>query len=181
MYEDVMLDIETLGRRPGCVVLSIGAVAFNSEGVAPNGFYCEIDKASCVERGMRTDPETIKWWESQSPKAKAVLDPNNPNAVPVNIALTMFAGWLSSFGKDVRVWGNGASFDNAILGEAYEICGLKTPWKYSNNRCYRTLRALLPDINDCAAALGVPHNAIDDARYQAQHAVMRMRELERSC
>ena len=43
-----MADFETLGVRPTSAVLSLGAVAFNSEGVLEDTFYVNIDSADCI-------------------------------------------------------------------------------------------------------------------------------------
>ena len=51
--------------------------------------------------------------------------------------------------------------------------GLKNPIKYRNQRDYRTLKALYPDV--IAEFTGTKHNALDDAIHQAKHAVAIMR------
>lgn len=74
--------------------------------------------------------------------------------------------------KDSRLlWGNGSDFDNVILASAYRSCNLEVPWKFWNNRCYRTVKALRPDIKIHRS--GTYHNALDDAVSQAEH-LMRM-------
>lgn len=50
MSKDVMVDLETLGTRPGCKILSIGAVEFgvgpdyNEDGLGAE-FYVEVQRA----------------------------------------------------------------------------------------------------------------------------------------
>jgi hypothetical protein len=68
----------------------------------------------------------------------------------------------------MRLWGNGASFDNAILAHAYARCGATPPWKFWNDRCYRTVAALTATPRQQG---GTHHNALDDARSQAEHLI----------
>lgn len=66
-----------------------------------------------------------------------------------------------------KMWGNGAAFDNAILANAYRAAGIKQPWELWNDRCYRTICAYYPGCPRNQP--GTPHNALDDARSQAEH------------
>ncbi|ENO08979.1 exonuclease family protein [Escherichia coli O157:H43 str. T22] len=71
----------------------------------------------------------------------------------------------------VQVWGNGANFDNTILRRSYERQGIPCPWRYYNDRDVRTIVELGKAIDfDARTAIpfeGERHNALDDARYQA--------------
>jgi hypothetical protein len=110
---DVMVDLETLGTLPGSVLLSIGAVGFNEMEVVESlesEFYAVIKRESCEELGLKTSGSTLKWWESQTEEARRVL--TDPSAVDLLTALNDFNEYLSSFPGDVRIWGNGANFDN---------------------------------------------------------------------
>jgi hypothetical protein len=71
------------------------------------------------------------------------------------------------------VWGNGASFDCVILGNAYRAVGDEPPWKYFNERCYRTAKAMLPAVP--FERIGTHHHALDDAASQAQHLIKMLR------
>lgn len=169
--QDVMTDLETLGQGPGCVILSIGAVAFDPVlGVAEQGFYQVIDTKSCLDAGLIIDEATQQWWDEQSPEAKQVLDNANNAllALPLSSALKRFNEYVSAHGaENVKVWGNGAAFDNAILSYAYKAAGVEPAWKFWNDRCYRTVKAMVPQIK--LARQGTHHNALDDAVSQAHH------------
>ncbi len=84
-------------------------------------------------------------------------------------AIHQLSEWISHhFDKDVvKIWGNGADFDNVILTSAYKRNDLELPWRYTNNRCYRTLKSLYPEIK--LERSGTHHNALDDAISQANH------------
>jgi hypothetical protein len=170
MMFDVMVDLETLGTRAGCTVLSIGAVAFDSTTMQLGAeMYAVIARKSCRDAGLHEDEDTVAWWSAQSVEARAVLDAAE-SGIPLSHAMTMLTNYLAQFGLgNVRVWGNGADFDNAMLITCYSVVGEKQPWKYSNNRCYRTLKSMYPQV--ALVRQGVYHNALDDAKSQALHAM----------
>jgi hypothetical protein len=65
MSSDIMIDLETLGLQPGCVLLSLGAAAFSlhESGSLGDTFHCNINRTSCVKLGMFIDPST-SWLRS---------------------------------------------------------------------------------------------------------------------
>lgn len=172
-----MVDLETLGNTPGCVVLSIGAVQFFPEGgnyaIAPEGFYEVLNTADCKDRYLAEDPDTVAWWERQSEEAQRVrhLAADPKTSVPLALALEKFNNYIGAIGgkRSVCIWGNGADFDNAILAVAYKMAGIAPAWEFWNNRCYRTLKNIAPGPK--LERVGTYHNALDDARSQALHAV----------
>lgn len=178
MSKHVMVDLETLGSRPGCAILSIGAVEFNHlTGKLGEEFYCVVNRKSCAVAGLVEDADTLAWWGRQNAQAQAVIKEAGEAADTIADALTRFTAYLSKYGlAQVRVWGNGSDFDNAILAVAFDKAGLKFPWKFWNNRCFRTLKSLNPDVPMPRG--GVYHNALDDAKTQANAAIQMMREAQ---
>lgn len=61
-----------------------------------------------------------------------------------------------------------------MLASAYRRDGSKTPWRYTNDRCYRTIKSLYPHIP--MERTGTHHNAADDAASQAAHLIAIMGE-----
>lgn len=171
MISDVMVDLETLGNTPGCVILSIGAIGFDPvRGEIGDTYYRVINKQSCLDAGLHIDRDTEAWWRKQSPEAREVLTEAETSEFALADTLQHFAvGLIRTFGENVRIWGNGADFDNAIMAVAYRQCGIRLPWKFWNNRCYRTLKEQHPGVK--LARTGTYHNALDDARTQAIHAL----------
>lgn len=170
--EHVMIDLETLGRRAGCSILSIGAVAFDpvTKQLGPE-FYVVVNRFSCSIMNLHEDPETIRWWEGQSAEARKILmEVDGTCGESLIDALKKLSEYLSQFGLGkVKIWGNGSDFDNSILAHCYAQIGKDTPWLFWNNRCYRTLKSLKPDIK--MVRQGTYHNALDDAKSQAVHAI----------
>lgn len=173
--KDVMVDLETLGQTPGCAILSIGAIAFDPfKGVTGNEFYTVINTESCLKSGLDTDQSTIDWWAKQEEAARSVLMEAANSGESLAAALTSFQNFLAQYRlSNVLVWGNGSDFDNAILACAYRAVGSQLPWKFWNNRCYRTLKNLKPSMGP--KRVGTYHNALDDARTQALHAMELLR------
>lgn len=62
MKNRYMLDIETLGTRPGSVVFEIGCVLFDEHRII-NGFEVIIDIENAKTWGLFEEPETLAWWE----------------------------------------------------------------------------------------------------------------------
>jgi hypothetical protein len=164
---DVMVDLETLGTVPGSVILSIGAVAFDEMEVAAEGFYVPIRRVDCELAGLSTSSETLAWWEKQTPEARKVLA--DPTGVSLAEALNSFNDYLEQFGDTVSIWGDGANFDNPLLAVAYDKASIRPAYKFWNERCYRTVKNQYPDVK--LARTGTHHNALDDARCQAEHLV----------
>ena len=168
---NVMLDLETLGNNSNSVIVSIGAVMFDSTVVDENGyFYANVDPESCVQAGLKMDASTVMWWMQQSDQARSAF---NVGSSPLAAALIDFSNWIP---PGSTVWGNGATFDNVILSNAYLATGIPKPWKYNGDRCYRTLKALYQNIKADARS-GVYHNALDDAIHQAKHASKILRHI----
>lgn len=163
--QDVMVDLETLGNGPNSVITAIGAVKFDMLGLGGE-YYHIVDAQSCVDAGLQMDVSTVMWWMRQSEAARAELV---REGLPLSIALQKFTGWLGPNADSIRVWGNGASFDNVILGNAYRKTGLEQPWKFYNDRCYRTVKNMYPLIE--LERTGTAHNALDDAKTQAAHLI----------
>jgi exodeoxyribonuclease VIII len=162
MKTRIMLDLETLGNRAGAVIVAVGAVKFG-DGEVLDTFYERVDAESCIDLGMAMDVSTVFWWMKQNEAARKEIA--RPGGRAIREVLELFALWASD--EDAEVWGNGASFDNAILSEAYALAKIRRPWQFWNDRCYRTVKGLRP--TDRVAEVGVKHNALDDAFSQAVH------------
>lgn len=160
---NIMLDLETLGTKPGCSIISIGAVRMDMRDYEiVDRFHCGIDPTSCEAFGLKMEASTVSWWLDDQRDA-ARHEWNGMDLVDLATALEGFAGWM----KDTSpVWGNGANFDNVILRAAYEAAGMSCPFGFAMDRCFRTLKSTFPVEYD---RKGTHHNALDDATTQAQH------------
>ena len=176
MTKHVMLDLETLGTGPTSAVISIGAAAFDPWGKADSitqTFDQHVNIESAMKYG-RVDAGALKFWVLHAPDSArvALRVGQREKAVDLDEALIGFTDWLNfavrpdgALTDSVCVWGDGATFDNVLLRNAYTVTGLDCPWGYRMDRCFRTLKNMSkykPKTFD-----GTAHDAADDARHQA--------------
>lgn len=156
----VQIDIETLSQKKTAAVVSIGAVKFNDKEILDT-FYINISPMSCKEAGLYIQQESIEWWKSQKPEAYAALKNNRKSLTE---ALTEFKIWYGP--KSVPTWANSNSFDCVILENAYNSINVACPWKFYDERCFRTFKAMFKSDFKLE---GTAHNALDDAIYQTKY------------
>jgi len=168
---DLMIDFETLGKTPDCVVVSIGAVFFDEEtGLLGDTFYMIFEMDSQLEKGRKIDPDTLKWWFSQSGAAKKIF---HEKAKPTLEVLTTFVKWVEAHGtvSKIKPWGNGSSFDISIFEDLLRDYKVKIPWLYYNTFDLRTFKRYVANNEKVDKSIGVDHNALDDAMNQARYVI----------
>ncbi|EPD7365295.1 3'-5' exoribonuclease domain-containing protein [Escherichia coli] len=165
----LMIDLETMGKNPDAPIISLGAIFFDPQtGEMGPEFSKTIDLDTA---GGVIDRDVIKWWLKQSREAQSAI---LTDEIPLDDALLQLREFIdeNSCGFYVRVWGNGANFDNVILRRSYERQGIPCPWRYCNDRDVRTIvelgNSIGFDVRMTIPFEGVPHNALDDARHQAK-------------
>ena len=165
---NLMLDIETLGTNPNAIVLSIGAVFFTKGGLKET-FYVELNKEDQVSRGRRSTPSTVEWWNTRGIPIPGDASCNN------TVVLKQLQEFINDgqifHGKDVKVWGNGSSFDVTIMEHLFSIYNIEAPWKFFNVRDVRTIVDLYPK---CRPREENPHHALEDAKNQAKWVIKAM-------
>lgn len=180
----VFLDLETYSTRPNAAILAIGAVCVNLLGE-------EIDRVKIlvyVQDAMKNghvDPRTVQWWNEQSDEAKRLTFDDGERHSLVE-ALAQYHDWHRALGEVAGVWGNGATFDCAILRSAYATVSGEfpqgCPWDHWLERDVRTVVALgegakLPNFKKDTKFTGTPHNCVDDAAHQAKYTTEIIRGL----
>jgi hypothetical protein len=174
---DIMLDLETLGTKPGCVVLSIGALAFNplvEEVTKPeNGtlvFYQNVTIFDQLLLGLTPNPQTVEWWAIQSEEAKRAL---TTDKITLQGALFRFGNWCSKLPGPTqgKVWANSPDFDCSIMEHCGKLVGFDVPWSFRDKCDLRTLKRIAEygGIDyDAVPRVGTHHNALDDCYHQAR-------------
>ena len=186
---DVMVDLETMDNLPSAGIVSIGAVQCNlTTGEVGSTYYRVVDLAGQQEKGLTISTSTMYWWMGQSDGARQAL--LVPGKITLEAMCTSFSKWLTSFEHNgspisperLRLWGNGASFDNAILRHAFAKCGQEFPIPFWQDRDMRTIVGFYPP--QLAAVWkrnnlrkGHAHNAMDDAKYQVEYCANILQEL----
>lgn len=164
----MMVDLETLGTAANAPVIAIGAVFFDpNTGTLGDTFDAAIDVEDAMRYGVMSG-STFKWWLGQSDAARQKVVRGRERAEDV---FSRFGSFAVKHGDNVQPWGNGASFDIAILDHAFpRILNKPAPWKFWNVRDVRTVKELATGIVrfDDKMKQGVAHTALDDAVHQAK-------------
>ena len=176
----ISLDTETGGIQTGSVVYQIGAKCLNNGAL----FSVYISPASCLRAGLLMDVSTQEWWAKQDQEIRARVQ---GGTVSLQEALTQFTAWIDAqtwtryaggenFPK-LEVWMNSPSFDSEkILGPAYKVCGWPgVPWKYHQERDFRTLAAWYGDYQKPEGA----HDALVDAIAQGDYIAAKLKEIRK--
>lgn len=173
---DVMIDLETMGRKPGCPIVTIGAVQFDRKtGEIGATFYVKVDFEDALNH-FEVDPNTVAWWLQQSDGARADLLGGD---VPIVTALEQLSEWFTTCCPDYCVWGNGATFDISILEHAMDVLQVPIPWDFWAVRDCRTVEDISTVRRKSIKRKGTHHNALDDAIYQAEYISAMIAQLSR--
>lgn len=174
MAKHLMVDLETLGVTPDCVVLSLGAVHFDPMGKGfTDSIYFKINLDDQDKLGRSIDPNTIEWWGKQDPQAmeEAFSETDRLNVGPAINQFHKFAWGCDAF------WSHGSGFDLVILEHLMRQLGKPLPWNYWQARDTRTLFDLGfdPEMHQEGK-----HNALEDAKRQALGVQTVFRKLKES-
>jgi hypothetical protein len=163
-----MVDLETMGTSYDAPIISIGAVLFDIEtGNQYDEFYETVDIESSFKYGTPS-ASTVKWWIEQSSDAKKSTFGGN-SSLPFVLNKFNFFLQKDFNPSNIKMWGNGPTFDISILEYAFKQCDIDILWKFWNIRDCRTVKDIgeaigykMPDFK------GTAHNALDDAKNQAK-------------
>lgn len=157
-----MVDLETLGSNPSSPVIQIGLVFFTIDGIDLKA-QCTIDFNDALKYG-EADGSTIKWWLSQPKEAQEKLFENTKTmAETIEIFNRLIKGQNANY-----YWAH-ATFDFPILISMFRNYG---------GLDMRTLEYLAGDI-EWEKRTGIHHCAVDDASYQAIHAIKMLKTLNK--
>lgn len=164
MSTSVMLDLETLGTRPDCVVLTLGAIKFDPFSTAEPGpgIYFRLDIENQLALGRTVDDSTIEWWAQQDPRVRE--EAMGESGERIDVAKLKYE--LNKFlvGVDY-IWAQGPAFDIVILEDLYRSQGWGFPWHFWQIRDSRTLFGVHGDPRE--KGRDQAHNALMDCYYQA--------------
>lgn len=170
MWNDLMIDLETMGLPPTGAIIGLGACFFDvqKEEIGPT-FYRAVNLATAMKAGMTVDASTVMWWMGQSQEAR---DAVRFSAYDLATVLDEFTAFIEEHSRveDVRPWGNSSTFDLTIVSTACRLTGRKQPWYFTNERDFRTVRNMYPQVEYNPDDKGTEaHNAKADAIFQAKH------------
>lgn len=198
-YTDIMIDIETLDTKHTARILEIGWCLFDitrphdGQEVAHDSVLVSITDEKNKARTQSKD--TVEWWEKQDPKLyeralsgtirlEDALDVLCEETIPVMYDRQAQVVQRSLNWRNIRrVWANSPTFDLAILRDAMDSVGIECPWKFYQERDYRTLRDVVslrhPSIDLPYSPMNA-HSAQDDALAQAKNACVLFEKLSRA-
>jgi hypothetical protein len=177
-FNHIMLDLETLDSSSTAVILSIGAVRFDLNSFElGKEFYCVVNPDDCQKYGLTISEDTVRFWLRQSVESQRIFF---EESLPLARALQMFSEYfVEGYQPEENfIWGNGATFDNMVIRNAYRAVGHSLPWTHRDDLCYRTMRQMFSK-RLCVEkqTVGVEHNALDDAKSQALTLIEIMKKL----
>lgn len=159
-----MIDLETLGNTPDAVIVSIGGIKFDPNGLKMfDAFHFKLDVDQQTEAGRTIDESTIEWWGKQDPAVieEALGDGDR-------VAIPEFLDFLKKWCVGVDgFWSQGPTFDLVMLENMYRQNSKPYPWPFWKIRDSRTLFGIMP--TDPRKQLDFEaHNALEDCKAQAK-------------
>lgn len=164
MTTHAMIDLETLGTGPDCVVLTIGGVKFNPNAVSSprEEFYYRFEVDEQLDKGRTTLESTLEWWgkQEESVREEALGDGNRTPVLEVLQALNKWCVGANT------IWCQGPAFDIVILENLFRQYNHHIPWPFWKIKDSRTLFGIMP--KDPRKAIDfAAHNALEDCKVQA--------------
>mgnify|MGYP000037561906 CR=1 FL=1 len=164
MTVHAMIDLETFGTNPDCVITSMGAIKFSpfNDEEPHDPLYIKAEVEQQTEMGRTIDDSTMAWWAKQDSKVRdeAFSEDGRINLEEMTTQLNKFL-----VGVD-KIWCQGPAFDMVILEDLYRQLQRPTPWQFWQVRDSRTLFGLMPSDPRKEIQEDL-HNALADCYYQA--------------
>lgn len=164
-----MLDLETMGVTNSPALLQISAVQYDPfTGKMGAEFRQNICLESSVAAGLGVSASTIQFW--MSPELQTARKWVLEKPKPLNEVLLAFTEWMKN--NNIQfVHGNGSASDCVWLRSAYKAACIQAPFTFRQDMCMRTIRNLARDLGFIDTMIpfdGIPHDGLDDAKYQVK-------------
>jgi hypothetical protein len=182
MFE-LMFDLETLDTKPSAIVLSVGAVVFetwrNDDGslvswTEAGDFLRVLNIQAQAEAGRSMSESTILWWMDQDSAAQREAFSRARD--PVNIVLANFLNFVDKYadgetGTGINAfWASPATFDFPIWEDLAMTFAGHVPWTYRQKYDVRTVvreaSYSAKGHKPASPIKGVPHQPTYDCRRQ---------------
>lgn len=164
---NVMIDIETLGVCPGCVVTEVGCCRFDGGGVTER-LSVPLSFKAQSSLGLKVDADTLHWTLKHEAPLEA-LERSLECVDDLSETLRRLSRWMldSLEFPTAEVWACGPDFDLRLLEVLLRRCRVRVPWDYWQARCFRTWRKTVgvqkPENRHCAV-----EDAVGQAELVAQ-------------
>lgn len=144
LYNDVMIDIETLDTTPSAIILSIGARAFNlaTGEKDPKGLHVTISIQEQIDEGRTHSIAAAMWWGGQPQGIQQESFSEEESFLGAIKALEEY--FYDYCYSDCCVWSKSPAFDLVILKHALRSLLRNEIWNYRRERDVRTYLWALP-------------------------------------
>lgn len=165
---DIMVDLETASTKEDAAILSWAMVPFTEEGVKCELeiFYKTVNLTSCFMAGMDIEKGTQKWWESQTPEARAAVMKSEGESI-LNVTRAAYC-WLSALAEtyDLYMWCRGIDFDLPKIEWCFrKFLEQDAPYKYSHKMDVRTVLKFMGIDQSQFEFEGTRHHSVDDCNH----------------
>jgi hypothetical protein len=192
---DAMIDIETLGTRPGSPVLSIGVVIFDRDIVLRDDYekisenkwnnlsvhvdtrYVIIDMEAYDFSINPPSASTLKFWLEQGDAARAELTKAGCHYIYLVLDDINRFFTHSGFTADSRVYAAPSNFDIPLMEALYHQHNMQPVWQHRQTACARIVYKIA-GVNPKEYNIGTMHNAVDDAKNQTAALLDSLRIIE---
>jgi len=194
MYE-MMIDLETLDTKPSAVVLSIGAVVWETFYSETDGLTYEIKDRFLrvpviqeqLDIGRTVSQSTLMWWQRQDSIAQQeAFNPVRQSCARVCEELKMLADkyqYPANGGEPINAfWASPVAFDLPIWEDFAFRMGGNVPWRYNQRYDVRTVAReanLSAKDHEDPKLVGIPHTPVYDCEWQISLLTAARQKLER--
>lgn len=147
---DLMADIETLGRGPGCIVSQVVVKPFNingtpieyPEGVDPETFIFRmtLNIGEQLALGLKIDDDTLKFWMDQAAKTREEVFSGVMRLDYFLEKYALYIQYVEDHFKTLRYWATAPKLDFGCIAYLYSLKGKEYPVHFTFERCMRTFR-----------------------------------------
>lgn len=168
--KEVMIDLETWGTSPDCVIRAICLAIFDPRGAASHDRYTLCDLRATLdqqlENGRAVEAQTVEWWRRQSVLLSEYLTAyENEDPAVTKIIANDFHESMIRLDHQIRAVNNGNG-PAAIWSRGYFDIGILQPMMgntlpYYKIRDVRTLDSFVPRVQSAN-----PHDPVCDCEAQ---------------
>jgi hypothetical protein len=185
-------DIETLGTKAGCVIVSAAFLVFDFnetktfDEYVNDALYIKFSVKQQKDAGRKIDPDTLNWWKKQDDVVRRELMPSAKD-VSLEEGSKQIIEYLAERGinkgseKRTYRFCRGQDFDIPIMDDAMATVGMKLPGAFWNSRDIRSfISGALMDLTattlykDDREYKTIPGFRMHDARHDIAKAVIEM-------
>ena len=181
MSKHHMLGIQTLGTKPGCVILEFALCYFLDESddrkhfrlVKPTMRHARISIKSQMKAGATIDYDTLKWWVDTNPLRLQNIMNDEYAETPY-----FTAKWFeeSAVWENANIWARDWDFEYPLMDDFFTRFGTpgKHVWKFSHKRSHQVLLNLAGVKHTPATNT---HGAVADVEARIESAIEALRVL----